>query len=168
MTSTPAPALDRALLELYLNDHLTGATAGRARIRHMVRVYPDLPIHDELRHLASDLEEEHRRLSALISELGLSLKRYRQLPAEVGERLGRLKLNNRLFGRSPMSPLLEVELLRGAVNAKSGLWECLHDLSATLGLESAEWQKLADRVHDQDQLLRTMHAQLRAQTFVRR
>src|SRR5699024_6430162 len=107
-------------LELYLNDHLTGATAGRARIRHMVQEYADLPIHDALRELADDLEEEHERLTRVITELGLTVKRYRQVPAAIGERLGRLKLNNRLFGRSPMSPLLEVELLRGAVNANSG------------------------------------------------
>lgn len=44
MDSHPPPALDRDLLELYLNDHLTGATAGRARIRHMVQEYADLPI----------------------------------------------------------------------------------------------------------------------------
>lgn len=103
----------------------------------------------------------------MITELGLTVKRYRQVPAEIGERLGRLKLNNRLLGRSPMSPLLEVELLRGAVNAKSGFWETLHEWSGTLGLEAEEWQTRAARVREQDEQLRVMHAQLRDHTFER-
>ncbi|WP_114908204.1 hypothetical protein [Ornithinimicrobium murale] len=167
MASHPLSELDLDLLELYLNDHLTGATAGRARVRHMVQAYADLPIHEALCRLADELEEEHRRLRTVITDLGLAVKRYRQIPAEIGERLGRLKLNNRLLGRSPMSPFLEIELLRGAVNAKSGLWETLHDLSPALGLDAAEWQTLAGQAQDQDTLLRSLHAQLRTQTFAR-
>lgn len=158
-------ALDHDLLELYLNDHLAGATAGRARANHMVKAYRDLPIHADLRLLAAELEEEHTILGRLIEQLGLTRKWYRQLPVEVGERLGRLKLNGRVFRRSPMTPLLEVELLRGAVNAKMGLWELLHAESVTLGLDDAEWATLADRARDQDDRLRSMHAELRTHAF---
>ena len=34
--------------------------------------------------------------------------------------------------RSPMTPLLEIELLRGAVNAKQGLWQTLADCGEAL------------------------------------
>lgn len=159
--------LDLDLLELYLNDHLAGATAGRSRARRMVQAHADLPIHEDLRELAGELDEEFDRLARLIRELGLTRKWYRQLPAKIGEELGRLKLNNRLLGRSPMTPLLEVELLRGAVNAKAGLWELLCALSPHLGLEQDEWRALVDRARQQDARLATMHARLGTAPFER-
>lgn len=158
---TPAPeTMDRGLLELYLNDHLTGATAGLSRAQHMVRANADLPIHAGLRQLAQELAEEHDRLRRLIHELGLTQKSYRQLPAKVGEVLGRLKLNGRLLRRSPMTPILEVELLRGAVNTKAGLWELLAANAGSLGLDPAEWEALARQAGEQSELLAQMHSQV--------
>ena len=153
--------MDRGLLELYLNDHLSGATAGLSRVQHMVEVDGDLPIHADLSQLAVELGEEHDRLRRLIQELGLTQKWYRQLPAKVGEQVGRLKLNRRIFSRSPMTPVLEVELLRGAVNAKAGLWELLQEVAPALDLDPDEWRTLVERAHEQSERLSRMHAQVR-------
>lgn len=159
--------IDRDLLQLYLNDHLTGATAGRSRAQRMVKEYVDLPIHPQLVTIAADLDREHRRLSRLISELGLSHHPLRLIAGKVVEQVGRLKLNERLLTRSPMTPLLEVELLRGAVNAKVGLWEELAVLSPRLGLDATEWEQLAERAKEQSAIIEQMHAALREDAFRR-
>jgi len=171
MTSSPQPdplvpdSLDRDLLQLYLNDHLAGATAGKSRAQRMAREYTDLPIHQDLVEFAADLDREHRRLSRLIDELGLGHHSARLIAGKVVEQLGRLKLNRRLFTRSPMTPLLELELARGAVNAKAGLWQELAVLSPALGLASDEWLELADRAKEQSVRLERMHAAIRGDAF---
>lgn len=45
--------------------------------------------------------------------------------AVLGERLGRLKLNGRLRGYSPLSRLVELELLQVGVAGKRRLWRAL-------------------------------------------
>ena len=46
--------------------------------------------------------------------------------ARAGEAAGRLKTNGRGLMRSPMTPLLEIELLRGAVDRQVEVLERLH------------------------------------------
>ncbi len=53
---------------------------------------------------------------------GFSFKR---VLAQGVERVGRLKLNGRLVGYSPLSRVLELEALMSGVQAKRGLWRAL-------------------------------------------
>lgn len=157
--------LDRDLLALYLNDHLAGATAGVGRAERMAEQYRDLPEHGSLSSLCTQLREERARLESLIGELGMAQSSWRQSLARVGEELGRLKLNRRLLARSPMSPLLEVELLRGAVNAKRGMWQVLTELSPALGLVADEWRQLDKQALEQSNSLDEVHAALAPHAF---
>ncbi len=97
----------------------------------------------------------------------MSHKTYRLLAARVGEELGRFKLNGRLISRSPVTPLLELELLRGAVNAKAGLWQEMEVLAPRLGLDAQEWAGLSRRAKQQSTMLEKLHAKLRAEAFAR-
>lgn len=153
-------ATDDSLLELYLNDHLAGATAGLARVSTMVEGYTDLPIHADLVRLAEELDEERARLQGLIQELGLTPSLLRQSIAKVGEQVGRLKLNGYLFSRSPMSPVLELELLSGAVEGKGGMWRVLTRIWELRGQDPAEWVALAEQADDQNTRIKAMHATL--------
>lgn len=160
--------LDKPLLQLYLNDHLAGAAGGRSRAHRMARAYTDLPIQPGLARFAQELDEEFTRLDSLIDELGMVRLWHRQLAAKIGEELGRFKLNGRIVGRSPMTPLLELELLRGAVNGKAGLWQLLEVLAPDLGLDPAEWRALAQQAFDQSALLEELHGMLRSEVFLAR
>jgi hypothetical protein len=51
--------------------------------------------------------------------------RYKAVLAMAAERVGRLKPNGRLLRPSPLSALLEVEILRGAVMGKLSGWQTL-------------------------------------------
>jgi hypothetical protein len=160
-TNPEQTGLDTSVLGLYLNDHLAGAAGGRSRAHSMAERHADLPIGPGLAELAGELDMEYARLRRLIDELGLQQRIPRRLAAAAGERLGRLKLNGHLFTRSPMTPLLEVELMRGAVNAKRGLWQVLRDHSSLLGLDEAEWARLEELARDQSARLDEMHAMVR-------
>src|SRR5699024_7725652 len=115
------------LLELYLSDHLTGATAGVNRIERMAEDYIDTPVYAELSTVADEIRSDRELLRTIIEDLGLARKPYRQAVAWVGERVGRLKLNGRVLERSPMTMLLEAEIMRSAVNGKIGGWETLRE-----------------------------------------
>lgn len=60
-----------------------------------------------------------------MDRLGVRRGRLKPLGALLGERLGRLKLNGRLRGYSPLSRFAELEMLQIGVVGKRGLWQAL-------------------------------------------
>lgn len=155
------PTIDRAVLRTYLADHLTGATAGRGRALKMSEWYADTPIGPELQRVAREIDEEYRHLEGLIDRLGLRQPVVLRGLARVGEVAGRLKTNGRGLMRSPMTPLLEVELLRGAVSAKQGLWETLAGHADELGLDADDLRRRAEQAATQRETLERLHAHVR-------
>ena len=156
---------DGVLFELYLSDHLTGATAGVNRGERMVADYVDTPVYAQLGQITERLVAERDFLEKLIHGLGFSRKPYRQAVAWAGERIGRLKGNGRVASRSPMTLLLETDLMRGAVRSKVGVWETLRDYAPALGLDPAVFEELIDSASHQLDLLDEVHAYARPKAF---
>lgn len=157
--------IDDGLLGLYLSDHLTGATAGMARIDRMVADYVDTPVHPTLSSIAEQIRAERRFLQQLIDDLGLRRLPHRQAVAWLGEHAGRLKKNGRLVSRSPMTMVLETELLRSAVLGKRGGWQTLADNAEDLGLDAAVFHELAEQALHQHDQLDEVHAYARRRAF---
>lgn len=149
------------LLELYLSDHLTGATAGVNRIERMAEDYVDTPMFAELSAVADEIRSDRELLRNIIEDLGLARKPYRQAVAWVGERVGRLKLNGRVLERSPMTMLLEAELMRSAVSGKLGGWETLREHAAGLNLDPQVFEDLIASSHRQLETMEKVHAYAR-------
>lgn len=118
-------AVDLSLLSVYMNDHLAGATGGVHRVQRMSEVYAGTSLGEPLAQLADELVEERAWLRAQIERLGLGVSRYKVLGAAVGEHVARLKPNGRVGRRSPLSALLELELLRSALRGKESGWQTL-------------------------------------------
>ena len=154
-------SIDRTLLQTYLSDHLTGATGGRSRAQKMAEWYASSDIGPELARFAAQLDAEHDHLSDLIDRLGLTQPLPKQLLARVGELAGRLKAIGRVLTGSPMTPLLELELLRSAVNGKQGLWETLVVYGPELGLDPDRYRDLAEQARAQERTLEELHGKVR-------
>ena len=154
--------IDRTLLRTYLADHLTGATGVRARALKMAQWYASDDIGPELARVAAELDAEQEQLKELIDRLGLAQPLPKQVLARVGEFAGRLKVNGRLLTGSPMTPLLELELLRGAVNGKQGLWETLVVYAPELGLDPQRYRDLAEQARAQERTLEVLHGRVRS------
>jgi len=78
--------------------------------------------------------------------------------ATVAERLGRLKPNGQLTGYSPLSRVLEIEGLRGGVQAKLSLWQGLREVAAQYEqLDEADLDALCERAQSQLEGLREQH-----------
>ena len=153
------PEFERDILGLYLSDHFTGATAGAERAERMAQAYADTPLGPDLVRIATEIREEREFLGELIESLELRVRPYRQAAAWVAERAGRLKINERPEG-SPMTPVLELELMRSAVVGKLGGWQTLTELAPGLGLPAELFEALADRAREQAATLEELHGQV--------
>jgi hypothetical protein len=156
---------ERGLLRTYLNDHLTGATGMVHRLQMMQDNYGDLPVHAEITQLYREIADECTRLQEIITTLGLSRSAPKMALARVGELAGRLKLNNRLAGRSPLSPLLELELLQSGISGKTGLWRSLATHAASLGLDAQEFRDQEEQAFRQLEIVIGCHRRLVGEAF---
>lgn len=113
------------LLHLYLNDHLAGAVAGTELARRAAAENEGTEFGAFLTDLAQEIEVDRLALEALMETLGASRDLLKGGTAWLAEKLGRLKLNGQLTGYSPLSRLLELELLASGVEGKLCLWRAL-------------------------------------------
>ncbi|GAA3646747.1 NAD-dependent epimerase/dehydratase family protein [Microbacterium marinilacus] len=150
--------IERDILGLYLSDHLTGSTAGVDRMARMAKAYEDTELGPDLARIARELREERTFLKSLIASLELRRRPYRQAAAWIAEKAGRLKTNGRPLV-SPMTPVLEIEVMRSAVIGKLGGWQTLLTLAPDLGLPPGLFEDLADQARVQADTLGRLHAE---------
>ncbi|MFI1168168.1 hypothetical protein ACH4UM_32395 [Streptomyces sp. NPDC020801] len=150
------------LLGIYLNDPLAGATAGTERSRRLATACQGSWIGDAMAPIATEIAEDRRTLIALMRRLGIPVRRYKVYAGRLGERAGRLKSNGSLVRRSPLSSLLELELLQAGVQGKASAWESLRRLAEhDARLDREQLDHLLERAHRQ---LRTIEELRRRQT----
>jgi hypothetical protein len=113
------------LLAIYLNDHLAGATVGRELARRAASSNRGSDYGRCLELLASDLDEDRDTLREIMRALGAPVDQLKVLGGWAAEKLGRLKLNGRLLGYSPLSRVIELEGLALGIRGKLALWRAL-------------------------------------------
>jgi len=145
------------LLAIYLNDHLAGATLGVELARRLQASNEDDPAFGPvLSEVCAEIEADRETLKAAMNQLGVGQSRLKPLAAVLGERLGRLKLNGRLWGYSPLSRLDELELLQVGVAGKRRLWRALEHTHAG-ELSVLDLAALAERATEQLRRLEALH-----------
>ena len=122
---SPLPKDCMKLLGIYLNDHLAGATGGTHRMSRLARAEQESPDGGELAQVAAEIEEDQATLIEVMRQLGVERQRHKRAAAWAAERLGGLKLNGRLLRRSPLTTLVELEMMQMAVTGKQALWATL-------------------------------------------
>ena len=118
-----------SMLGIYLNDHLAWATAGTELAYRMARSHGDGQNGGTLRRLAAEIAQDRAALLDIMGALGIKVRRYKVGAAWIGEKAGRLKSNGRLFARSPLSNLEELEMLRLGIEGKAAGWRTLRTLA---------------------------------------
>jgi hypothetical protein len=120
------------LLEIYLNDHLAGATVARDLARRAASSNRGSEYGPFLERLAGEIAEDRESLVTIMRALNVKVDPLKVLVGWGAEKLGRLKLNGRLLGYSPLSRLVELETLSLGVHGKLALWRSLQQLEPTL------------------------------------
>jgi hypothetical protein len=138
------------LLGIYLNDHLAGATIGRELARRTAVSNRAWVYGEFLSHLADEVEANRLALLKAMRALGVGVDRLKVAAGWAAEKAGRLKLNGRLLGYSPLSRVLELEALALGLQGQLAMWRTLLELAAgEHRLDVSELEALIVRVQAQ-------------------
>jgi hypothetical protein len=152
------PRFDRRLLAIYLDDHRAGAAGGSALAHRIADRYGADPGFEPLVGIRDDIDADVASLDQLRARFAVRGGHVKRLLALIGERLGRLKPNGRIVRRSPLSPVLELELLIAGVAAKGRLWNALMSACGGDQIAGADLRELRERADDQLERLGRLHA----------
>lgn len=144
-------------LSIYLNDHLAGSTVGVEMARRVRGSNEDDPeFGPPLAEICAEIEADRETLRAVMDQLGVGQSKVKPLAAMLGERMGRLKTNGQLRGYSPLSRLVELEVLQIGVVGKRRLWRALEHTQAD-DLSDFDLGELAERATSQLRRLEALH-----------
>jgi hypothetical protein len=154
----PNPPHPDKLLSIYLNDHLAGSTAGVQLARRLAASNRDDPAFGEpLDAVRAEVETDLETLKEVMERLGVSRSSAKPAAAWIGERLGRLKPNGQLTGYSPLSRVVELELLLIGITGKKRMWNVVQDArGANLAID---FSRLIDRAERQRTQVAELHAE---------
>ncbi|WP_327327731.1 hypothetical protein OG735_38255 [Streptomyces sp. NBC_01210] len=154
------------LLGIYLNDHLAGSFAGTDLARRMAKTHEDPAVSSTLEAIAAEIAQDRSALLEIMSRLDLPVRRHKVVAGWLAEKAARLKTNGRLVRRSPLSSLLELEILRLGVEGKAAAWKTLRLLAdSEPRLESQKLDTLLERAGHQLRTLEELRLQKARTTF---
>lgn len=166
MTDLVKTSIRHNLLGVYLNDHLAGATAGTELARRAAGSQRDPAKREAMRALAAEIGEDRQALLAIMAALSIPVRSYKVWTGWAAEKAGRLKLNGSLLSRSPLSDLLELEMMRLGVEGKIAGWQTLRTLAGEHpALSPAQLDHLLDRARDQSRRLEKLRTDAVTEAF---
>lgn len=158
--------MDRKLLRIYLQDHLAAATGGAELARRARGANEGTPYGEQLAKLADDIEADRRTLESIMEDLGFGADRAKNIGFWVAEKAGRLKLNGRLTGYSPLSRMIELEGLIAGVGGKVSLWRTLREIADSVPeLDPDRLGRLIERGEQQLQTLHELRSRAGSEAF---
>jgi len=144
-------------LQIYLRQHEAAGRSGYDLARRAATGQRRRPWAAELRQLADEDREDLDTLQALMRRLEVPPDPLLGTALRVGERLGRLKPNGHLLTRAPLSDVVELEGLLGAVTLKAAGWRALDAAEVVAPGTGPDLPALAARADDQLARLRAIH-----------
>jgi hypothetical protein len=152
--------MNRDLIATYLNDHLAAATAGVELIRRAAGSH-DGDRGAQLQVLADEIAEDREALRDIMKRLDVAESTVKKAAGWLGEKAGRLKPNDHLVTRSPLSDVLEIEMLRAGTAARICGLQVLRAVAVEDGrLSREELEGLIERADRQAEQLYKIHIQL--------
>jgi hypothetical protein len=146
---------DQELLGIYLDDHFAGARAGLDLAKRLSAADSHS---STLGDVAREIESDRETLREVMATVGVTPSLLKVAAGWVSEKAGRLKLNDRFFGRSPLSRVLELDALIAGVSGKLQLWRALAQVAERdARLESFDFEALCSRAERQRNRLEDLH-----------
>ena len=122
--------MDSRLIAIYLNDHLAGATGGLELARRALGANRGTDFEPPLERLATEIAEDRAALVDVMARLAVARDPLKVWAGWAAEKCGRLKLNGRISGYSPLSRVVELEVLALGVTGKGAMWRALARICA--------------------------------------
>jgi hypothetical protein len=167
MATKTRQGTEAALLGVYLNDHLAGATVGLELVRRMAEsAEPGSEPATVLKRLVSEIAADRTALITIMTTLGIKVRGYKMFAAWAGEKAGRLKFNGHLLTRSPLSNLEETEVLRLGVEGKAAGWRTLRAIAERDSrLDAGQLDELLARATGQSDTLESLRVRIAKQVL---
>ena len=124
-----APVADRAL-DVYLNDHLGGATLGSDLAVQIRKRSEGTPLGAIMDQVAPQIEEDRQTLIDLMEVLDVAKNPAKQASAWLAEKASRVKFGGAASGEPDFSLFMAVETMSLGVRGKLKLWEAMKELPA--------------------------------------
>jgi hypothetical protein len=118
---------DRAI-DVYLNDHLAGATLGSNLAEQIRDRHEGTPLGDVMRTIAAQVEEDRRTLIDLMERLDVSRNPVKQATGWVAEKASRVKFSGAVSGEPDHGAFMALESLTLGVLGKLSLWRALEQV----------------------------------------
>jgi hypothetical protein len=115
---------DRAM-DVYLNDHLAGATLGSNLAEQIRDRHEGTALGDVMRTIAAQVEEDRRTLIDLMERLDVSRNPVKQATGWVAEMASRVKFSGAVSGEPDHGAFMALESLTLGVVGKLSLWQAL-------------------------------------------
>jgi hypothetical protein len=144
------------LLRIYLQDHHAASAGGVALARRAL---------GSSHPLAKQIDRDRDALECVMRELAVTPSALKVGTVRVAELVGRLKLNGRIFKRSPLSSVVELETLVVGVRGKEALWTALQ--RAGISLEDVDLEALGESARAQGAELEALRLTAVARAFAR-
>jgi hypothetical protein len=143
-------------IDVYLNDHLAGATFGADLARQLKARTEGTDFQPEMSRLAAEIEADLDTLTDLMNRIGSTRNPSKQATAWVAEKASRVKLTGLTSGNDELGTFLSIEALSLGVEGKASLWTTLRELRGHYPeLQSTDLDGLLQRAQRQRQVLET-------------
>jgi hypothetical protein len=137
-------------LSTYLNDHFAGSTVGLELARRIHGENKDNAFGRRIEPLVEEIDADRKQLQQLMDALEVKRDPLKTVAGFFGEKLGRLKLNGSILSYSPLSRLVELEMLTLGVQGKLALWKTLRTTGAAdAAIGPFELDRLISRAEEQ-------------------
>jgi hypothetical protein len=140
---------DRAM-DVYLNDHLAGATLGSDLAKQIQKRHEQTPLGDLMDSLAPEIEEDRQTLIRLMEELDVSQNPIKQVTGWLTEKASLLKFSGVVSGEPDHGAFMALETLALGVEGKRSLWVALQQVQSQYPpLTSTSLEELIGRAEAQ-------------------
>jgi hypothetical protein len=156
--------IERRLLAIYLNDHRAGAAGGVELARRARSSNRGTRWGEALETVCAEIEADLATLEQVMEDLGVKRNVAKIAAAWSAERVGRLKPNGRLRGYSPLSRMLELEMLHIGITGKMELWRALEATLASR-LTQFDLPGLIERAESQRTTVERLRIEAAAEAF---
>ncbi len=149
----------RDYLTTYLRDHRAGAAAGVSLANHVAEANAGTEWGDALAELRDDIAADRDALDDVLAHLQVRVNPVKQALAPIATGLRRLKLNRHIFRSSPLSRVLELELLAAGIDTKRNLWRALASIDRfDADIDRPRIERLVERATNQHEIVLAVHA----------
>jgi len=164
-----ARQIDTNLLGIYMNDQLAAGVVWREVARRSAGSNKGTALGEAVDRVATQIAEDVATFERIMDRLGIERSRVKTTLAVAGERVGRLKLNGRLFSYSPLSRFAELDFLAAGIEGKRILWANLRDFADLADrLPDVDFDGLIERAERQRAELEPFRAQAGREAFLSR